>query len=62
MNHSIFSLNFFKALKISGKILGTLFKLTVTAIWTLCILSGGELGLAAIVAGIIFFGFSAILG
>lgn len=62
MNHSIFGVNLFKFIKVSGKILGTIFKLSATALWTICILSGGELGLAAIGAGIIFFGFSAILG
>ena len=62
MNHGIFSINLFKALKLSGRILGTIFKLAVTALWTVCILSGGELGLVAIGAGIVFFGFSAILG
>ncbi len=51
-----------KAMKITGNVFGFIFKLCVTALWTLCMLSGGELGLAAIGAGIIFFGFSAILG
>ena len=62
MNHSVFSINLFKALKLSGRILSMIFKLAVTALWTVCILSGGELGLAAIGAGILFFSFSAILG
>ena len=62
MNHNSFGLNLYKAIRISGRILGMLFKLAATALWTICILSGGELGLAAIGAGIIFFGFSAILG
>ena len=50
----------FRALKTTGKVFGILFRLAATAAWTVCMLSGGELGLAAIGAGIIFFGFSAI--
>ena len=51
-----------KALRITGNVFGFIFKLSMTALWTICMLSGGELGLAAIGAGIIFFGFSAIIG
>ena len=51
-----------KAIKFTGNIFGFVFKLSMTALWTVCMLSGGELGLAAIGAGIIFFGFSAIIG
>ena len=49
-------------LKNTGRLAGFLFKLSMAGIWTICMLAGGELGLAAIGAGIIYFGFTAILG
>ncbi|MBP5331062.1 MAG: hypothetical protein J6Y89_04355 [Lachnospiraceae bacterium] len=62
MKHSnLYLINIFRILKTTGKVFGIVFKLAATAIWTVCMLAGGELGLAAIGAGIIFFGFSAIL-
>ena len=61
-SHSFNFANTVKTLKIAGKVISLIFRLSMTALWTVCILSGGEAGLAAIGAGIIFFGFSAIIG
>ena len=60
--NSLYFMKICKALRITGNVFGFIFKLSMTALWTICMLSGGELGLAAIGAGIIFFGFSAIIG
>ena len=60
--NSLYFARMLKAIKLTGNIFGFVFKLSMTALWTVCMLSGGELGLAAIGAGIIFFGFSAIIG
>ena len=61
-NHSLNIAKTMRTLKVTGKVISILFRLSMTALWTACILAGGEAGLAAIGAGIIFFGFSAIFG
>lgn len=62
MKHtSLYLVNVLRTLKTTGKVFGIIFRLAATAAWTACMLAGGDLGLAAIGAGIVFFGFSAIL-
>lgn len=41
-------------LRMVMKVLGVMIKLGFTAVWTLCIIHGGMLGLGAVAAGILF--------
>ena len=56
--HAGFSGRFRTALKV----IGIISKLLITGAWTACMLSGGTIGFAAILGGIVFFGISAIIG